>query len=304
MQHRTSSRRTKSLYPSFTVGVWCLVFFAFLLFAYGNAHAAQIGLAWDAETGAVGYKIYYGTASDVYTTAVDVGNVTSYSLTLTDGHTYYLSATAYDAVHVESNYSNEISYTAASTVCSYTLSPTSVSLSAAGGSGTIAVTTQSGCSWSASTGVSWATITSGAIGTGSKTVSYTVTANTGAPRTAATTIAGNPFTFTQSGTSSYTISATAGTGGSISPSGSVSVTSGSSKSFTITPNSGYSVTSVAVDGTSVGAVTSYSFSNVTGNHTIAATFTANAYTISATAGTGGSISPSGSVSVTSGSSTV
>ena len=69
----------------------------------------KITLAWDAEAGAAGYKIYYGTASDSYTTAVNVGNVTTYPLTLADGHTYYLAATAYDSANAESDFSNEIS---------------------------------------------------------------------------------------------------------------------------------------------------------------------------------------------------
>ncbi|GFO53880.1 hypothetical protein GMSM_08870 [Geomonas sp. Red276] len=69
------------------------------------------------------------------------------------------------------------------------------------------------------------------------------------------------------------ITASAGTGGTISPSGTVSVPSGGSQSFTITPASGYKIAAVTVDGASVGAVSSYTFSNVTANHTIAASFT-------------------------------
>ena len=98
----------------------------------------------------------------------------------------------------------------------------------------------------------------------------------------------------------YTITATAGTGGTISPSGSVTVAYGGNQSFAITPNSGYQVSSVTVDGVNQGAITSYTFSNVSGNHTISATFSQITYTITATAGTGGTISPSGNVSVTSG----
>jgi hypothetical protein len=78
----------------------------------------------------------------------------------------------------------------------------------------------------------------------------------------------------QAQTASYYISASAGTGGGISPSGFVSVSSGTSKGFVITPDNGYQITDVTVDGTSVGAVSSYTFSNVTANHTISATFTA------------------------------
>jgi hypothetical protein len=80
------------------------------------------------------------------------------------------------------------------------------------------------------------------------------------------------FTAKTTTTSSYIISSSAGTGGSISPSGSVSVSSGSSRSFTITPNSRYRIRYVLVDGVSVGAVSSYTFSNVKANHTIKAYF--------------------------------
>jgi hypothetical protein len=72
---------------------------------------------------------------------------------------------------------------------------------------------------------------------------------------------------------SYTIAASAGTGGSISPSGSVRVNQGGRQAFTITPNTGYYISAVMVDGTSVGAVSSYTFSNVTVAHTIRAYFT-------------------------------
>ena len=70
----------------------------------------------------------------------------------------------------------------------------------------------------------------------------------------------------------YTIKATAGTGGSISPSGSVSVREGRDQTFTITPYKGYAVSNVKIDGVSIGAVKSYTFENVTGNHTIEVTF--------------------------------
>lgn len=100
----------------------------------------------------------------------------------------------------------------------------------------------------------------------------------------------------------YTITATAGANGSISPSGAVSVNHGADQSFTITPVAGYHVLDVLVDGSSVGAVTNYTFTNVTAAHTIDATFAINTYTITATAGANGSISPSGAVSVNHGAS--
>jgi transcriptional regulator CtsR len=103
--------------------------------------------------------------------------------------------------------------------------------------------------------------------------------------------------------SNWTITASAGAGGSISPSGAVSVACGGNQAFLITPSSCFSIASVTVDGSSVGAVSSYTFTNVQANHTISATFSANGpYTINASAGTGGSISPSGAVSVNCGAS--
>jgi len=74
-------------------------------------------------------------------------------------------------------------------------------------------------------------------------------------------------------TNTYTITASAGSHGSISPSGDVTVNQGSDKSFTITPNTGYSINDVLVDGSSIGAENSYTFTNVTQDHTISVTFT-------------------------------
>ncbi|NWG03180.1 MAG: hypothetical protein HXY44_10040 [Syntrophaceae bacterium] len=72
---------------------------------------------------------------------------------------------------------------------------------------------------------------------------------------------------------SFTITATAGNGGNIDPSGDVIVNCGSDKTFTITPkNIGYKILDVLVDGSSVGAVPSYTFYNVIKDYTINATF--------------------------------
>ena len=70
----------------------------------------------------------------------------------------------------------------------------------------------------------------------------------------------------------YTIKATAGAGGSISPTGSVSVREGRDQTFTITPDKGYAVSNVKIDGKSIGAVKSYTFENVRRPHTIEVIF--------------------------------
>ena len=70
----------------------------------------------------------------------------------------------------------------------------------------------------------------------------------------------------------YTIKATAGTNGSISPSGWTSVRDGWDQTFTITPDKGYAVANVKIDGKSIGAVKSYTFENVSRTHTIEVIF--------------------------------
>jgi outer membrane protein assembly factor BamB len=68
------------------------------------------------------------------------------------------------------------------------------------------------------------------------------------------------------------ITASAGTGGSISPSGNITVNYGDSKTFIMTPNSGYKISTVKVDGVSKGVISSHTFTNITANHTIEAIF--------------------------------
>ena len=76
----------------------------------------------------------------------------------------------------------------------------------------------------------------------------------------------------------HTITATAGEGGKIDPSGTVQINDGKSKTFTITPDAGRFISDVKVDGTSVGTPTTYTFSKVTENHTIEVTFGGSADT--------------------------
>ena len=103
----------------------------------------------------------------------------------------------------------------------------------------------------------------------------------------------NPATVTMSGVVNDTalfavdtviVTATAGVGGTISPSGAVKVPYGSGVTFNIAPSGLYHISDVVVDGFSVGPVTSYTFPTVTIPHTIAASFTINGYTITATSG--------------------
>ena len=180
----------------FFIGIMCLALLSLFCFSGNKASAKTITLAWDASAGAVGYNLYSGNTAGVYPWVQKLGNVTTYTTgELTAGYTYYFTARAVDSEGNESDYSNVVSYTV------------------------------------------------------------------------------NP--------SSYTITASAGTGGTITASASVAY--GSSKTFTITPNAGYAISAVTVDGVNQGTISSYTFSNVTANHTISAAFTANTYTLTASA---------------------
>jgi hypothetical protein len=271
------------------------------------AFSAQVTLSWDPPTTYTdgtpltdlsGYKVYYGAASSNYSQTINVGNTNTYTVTnLSDG-TFYFAVTAYDVSGNESAYSNEVSKTIQSIVQDTltvnitgngTVTGTGINCgpvcTAAYNQGT--VITLSAAPGSGSSFSGWSG--GGCSGTGQ--CIFTMNTNT----TVTATFAAN----------TYTISASAGDGGSISPSGSVSVNQGASQTFTITPYTGYSISDVMIDGTSVGAVTAYTFSDVSDTHTINASFSSSywywwwwvEYTITASAGTGGSISPSGPVSI-------
>lgn len=126
-----------------------------------------------------------------------------------------------------------------------------------------------------------------------------------------TDTAGNPFAGI-SGNSSwnfktmlpiYTLTVTQPSGGSISP-GTTTVSEGAGQVFTYTPNSCYTFNNWIIDGANAGTGSTYTFTNVTGNHSIGVSETLKTYTITASAGANGTISPSGVTSVACGSNQV
>jgi hypothetical protein len=122
-----------------------LIVFSFFVFATVYAtvpHAAEMTLAWDANTESdlKGYIVYYGTSSKNYDHSIDVGNVSTCTIPgLTKGQTYYLAATAYDTSLNESAYSEEITYTVPTSTLSYTITATAGSNGKIAPSGTISV---------------------------------------------------------------------------------------------------------------------------------------------------------------------
>lgn len=84
--------------------------------------------------------------------------------------------------------------------CSFGISPTSLSITSAARTGTVAVSAGPGCAWTSSSNASWISITSGGTGNGNGTLAYSIAANTTiANRTGIVTIAGQAFTVNQSG---------------------------------------------------------------------------------------------------------
>jgi len=91
----------------------------------------------------------------------------------------------------------------------------------------------------------------------------------------------------------YIISASAETGGKINPSGDIKVLEGSNLTYTFLPNEKFAVSDVIVDTESKGKIATYTFENISTNHTINVAFEQVSFTILATAGAHGSITPEG-----------
>ncbi len=74
----------------------------------------QVSLAWDAntETNIAGYRLYYGPTSQSLTNTVDAGlALTATASNLTEGATYYFAVTARNTDGLESDFSDQVSYT-------------------------------------------------------------------------------------------------------------------------------------------------------------------------------------------------
>jgi len=163
--------------------------------------------------------------------------------------------------------------------CTYSITPTSNSVSASGGNGTVSVTALSGCVWTAISNASWLTVTSGSSGNGNGTVAYSVAQNTStSSRTGTLIIAGQTFTVTQAGCT-YSISPASQSFTATGGSGTVNVTSGcawtaTSSASWITVTSGSSGNGNGTVNYSVAANTGTSSRAGTGTLTIAGqTFT-------------------------------
>ena len=250
-----------------------LSFFIFILFFLltlsATGFSAQVTLAWNPNTepNLAGYTIYYGTSSGNYSSSISLGNVTTSTINnLSGGVAYFFVLTARNTVGLESGYSNEVNYTPAVSQFTLTVSKTGT------GSGTV-TNSPSGTTFTAGTLVS---LTAAANANSVFTGWSGACSGTTNPCTA--TMNANTAVTAAFALKTYTITASAGSGGSISPSGGINANQGASQNFTVTPTTGYQIASVTVDGVSQVAISSYTFTNVTAAHTIGATFSKNVTT--------------------------
>jgi hypothetical protein len=143
--------------------------------------------------------------------------------------------------------------------CTYQIQNPAVTVPAAGGPGSLTVTSTASCSWIATTPTAWITITSGASGIGDGMVRFTAQANTGAARSGTITVGGQTATITQpaaaaqQGTCSYTIGGASQSIAAAGGPGSVAVSTQTSCSWTATSNAAW-ITGVTPNGTATGTV--------------------------------------------------
>ena len=148
--------------------------------------------------------------------------------------------------------------TQAGVVCSTTISPTASSPTHVGGSGTVAVTANAtSCPWTATSNAPWITVTGGASGTGSGTVSYNVAANTATVgRTGTLSAAGQTLTVTQAAAPcTYSISPTQASVGHESSSNTIAITAPAGCAWTATESVGWISITNGASGTGNGTVT-------------------------------------------------
>ena len=164
-----------------------------------------------------------------------------------------------------------LTVTQAGVSCTYALSAASQAFTAAGGTGSVNVSGQGGCGWTASSSAPWLTVTGGASGTAAATVAFSASANTSTtPRSATLTIAGQTFTVTEAGLScSYTVSATSQSVAAAGGAGSIAVTAPAGCAWSASSSASWLPIGSGTSGTGAGQVTFSATANTTTSSRIA-----------------------------------
>ncbi|MBI4914924.1 MAG: PKD domain-containing protein [Acidobacteria bacterium] len=193
--------------------------------------------------------------------------------------TYWVGLTGYSSSR---SCSASVKVTVTPGACTYSISPTSASFEASGGSGNVQVTTSgTSCAWNASSNASWITLTGGTSGTGSGTVTYQVAANSGGQRTGTVTIAGQTFTVTQAAAAcTYSISPTSASAPAAGGNGTVAVTaSNSSCTWGASSNASWITLTGGTSGTGNGTVSYQVSANSGGQRTGTVTIAGQTFTV-------------------------
>jgi len=174
---------------------------------------------------------------------------------------------SFTAVSSDGTANQTVTVNQGGTTCSFSVTPTAVSIGATGGTGTpISVSVGSGCSWTATSSAGWITILTGATGTGNGSVTYSVQSNTGSARTGTLTVAGESVTISQSAPCTYGISPNNDTIDKQGGTGRVSVTTQSGCTWTAVSNATWITITSGSSGAGNGTVNFTAAANTTGNN--------------------------------------
>ena len=266
-----------------------------------GASTCTVPFTWSISN-ATSPNLYNSTTANTYSTSAS-GTGVSYPITngvntvqVRDSSTVLNSTTATGSCITGTTWNGSICAVVviyydifASSGANGSVTPTATTSVAQGGSQIYSITPSSGYE------VSTLLIDSSPI-TASTTYTFT---NVQANHTISATFSLLPVT--------HTITSSAGSNGTISPLGATVVADGANQTFNIIPDSGFYISTLVVDGSGIATSTSHTFTNVTANHTISATFAlipppSGSFTIIANQNPNGTVAPSGSTVVTEGSS--
>lgn len=180
--------------------------------------------------------------------------------------------------------------------CTYSIAPPSQNVDANANTGTVAVTAGTGCTWTATSGVPWLTITAGATGSGNGSVGFSVAANTGGARSGTLTIAGQVFTVNQAAfvapACTYSIAPPSQNVPALGGSGTVNVTTTAGCAWTASSNAPWLTVTSGATGNGNGAVGFTAGANIAGARSGTLTIAGQTFTVNQDGAVGPLSSPS------------
>jgi hypothetical protein len=166
--------------------------------------------------------------------------------------------------------------------CTYAIAPPSQDVAAGASTTTVTVTTAAGCAWTATSGVPWITVTSGATGAGSGAVGLSIAANSSGARTGTVTIAGQTFTVNQAAvvaSCTYAIAPTSQNMPALGGTGTVTVTTTGACAWTASSNVPWLTITSGAAGTGNGTVGFSAAVNIAGARSGTLTIAGQTFTV-------------------------